>query len=294
MRRLALPLLIFFMAAALPSISRAEDVIFFRMAHNDGTVSFFNFNTPFVPPMVQEIALMTLRKPFYPNLIESEYYQLSITHGVLWEGEKVVQYDYTPLLPDRFRHVLWVTEDLSSVVKLEIYDNNNKLLYCAICLSQHIPANAPPPIKKPSEQRAHYFGFVNQHTETQPDGGMRMLFTDGLNRFSVFRTPIPGKPQRTGTEKVSESDNKSGSQAERLIVYGNYVYNENRDGFKYTVVGTIPFDKMEEMIDMLPASALKNKKTIKNKDLAADSIADNISNSSSDNVSDNVSGNISK
>lgn len=286
MMRLFLTLLFFCAVAVFPYLSYSEDLIFYRMAHNEGTVSFFNFNAPLAHPMMREIALRTLRKPFYPDLVESEYYQLSITRGVLWQGAKVIQYDYAPLSADRFRHVLWVTEDLALVVKLEIYDNDNKLLYHAVRLSQHRASGNPVPVRNSSEQRKHYFGFTNQYTDNFLDGGMRMLFSDGLNRFSLFRAPVPEKAQSAAAMKTQdETDNKTSSKTENLIVYGNYVYNENRNGFRYTVVGTIPFENMAEMIAIIA----DRENTVKNSAAPEDTAQDNVSDKDADSSSDDIS-----
>ncbi|MDR0453926.1 MAG: hypothetical protein LBH05_03840 [Deferribacteraceae bacterium] len=275
MKRFCLPLLFICMAAVLPSVSFAEDIIYYRMAHNDGAISFFSFNTPFVPTVVRDIALMILQKPFYPSLVKSEHYQLAITYGVLWQGVKTVQYDYTPLAADRFRHILWVTEDSDSVLNLEIYDNDNKLLYGAVYLSQQgrVSGKKPPPLKNSPEPQKYYFGFTHQYTEIMQDNVMRMFFSDGLNRFSLFRSSLPAKQQPTAMNKIlTESKRKDASKGEHLIAYGNYIYSENINGFRYTVVGTIPFDKMGEIVKIVA-----DEKTLKNKNAETDNLSDNMS-----------------
>ena len=242
MRRFSIPSFVICLVLVFSSASQAEDTIFYRMAHKGETISFFSFNAPLVPPVARDIALMTLNKPFYPNHVNSEYYQLSITRGIIWQGMKVIQYDYAPLTNDRFRHILWTTENPESVVMLEVYDNDNKLLYGAIRLSQRV-ASSSPSAKKTPEQHELYFGFAHQHTEVLKDGGIRLFFSDGLNKFSIFRSPIPAKAS-------AESNGKADFSKENLVLYGNYVYCESKNGFRYTVVGTIPFDKMAEMIDL--------------------------------------------
>ena len=111
-----------------------------------------------------------------------------------------------------------------------------------------------------------------------------MLFSDGLNRFSLFRSPVSEKSQPAAAVKTQdETDNKTQSKTEHLIVYGNYVYNENRNGFRYTVVGTIPFENMAEMVNIVT----DYENTVKNS-AAADKAPDNLSDKNADNSSDNT------
>jgi negative regulator of sigma E activity len=134
----------------------------------------------------------------------------------------------------------------SEIVKLEIYDIENKMMFCAICLECIHLQNAgrenqrSARAKRDKEEEKTYFaGFSIVHTERMQNGGIRTSYSDGLNRFSIFRTPI-------GAQKDSEP--------EKFIVYGNYVYNKDLGGFRYTVVGSVPFDKMVSMISAMGES----------------------------------------
>ncbi len=218
----------------------ADDSIFYKIAHKDGYISFLNVSNADADAdgqIVNEIASTIVNKPFYPEVIRSEYYDTQITCGIEWKGEDIVQYDYRPLKNDRFRHVFWVIKDTPSVVKLEIFDINGRLMYSAMVLDNDNNSEkhfAPPKIL-PAEDKG-YAGFVNIFTTKNPDTSTRMLFTDGLNRFSVFRAP---------------SDGTNDGEEERLIAYGNYIYSKNLAKFRYTVVGSIPFEKMEEIVNMM-------------------------------------------
>ncbi|MDR2884361.1 MAG: MucB/RseB C-terminal domain-containing protein [Deferribacteraceae bacterium] len=221
----------------IPTIGLSDEIIYYNINHNGESLSFFNMLGAPVPPMVQEISRRTLRKPFMPKRIDPNRYKVSIVQNITWQGMTVTQYDYKPVINDRFRHILWVLPDTNEIVKLEIYDANDKLIYCAICLEHDHSLQTNKTKEQPEERLTaeRFDGFVNVSKEEAADGYIRMLYSDGLNRFSVFRTPLK----------------EAKKEAERLVVYGNYLYNKDVGNFRYTVVGTIPYEKMEEFVNVL-------------------------------------------
>ena len=231
MRRILLALTML----ATPLTVNATDNIYFYMISDNKTYTFMNF-TPQVAPMMQDIAIMTLDRPFSSDLIHKDFYQLSITYGIVWNNFKAVQYDYKPLSDDRFRNVIWLTADKKAIIKVSIYDNAGRLIFDAICMNSPIPIKETPDalVRALSRNDFIYKGFALAHAEFGPNDTYKMLFSDGLNRFSVFKTLA------TKAEENRE-----------MIIYGNYVYNKIVGDYIYTAVGTIPYEIMEEVIEKL-------------------------------------------
>jgi negative regulator of sigma E activity len=133
-------------------------------------------------------------------------------------------------------------------MKLEIYDQENKLLFRGLDLDGMHAHNQKFDKQKPRVLKGGYFGFVNIHREKK-DGNMeRFLFTDGLSRFSVFRSP-PDKRRNS----------------EKLVVYGNYIYTVTTDNSSYTVVGSVPFSFMEDVVSKLDSNDKEFNTLINNK-----------------------------
>lgn len=228
---------VFVMLMLLASHVQADDeIIFFRIVNDNQTLSFTNYSINIVPPMVQDIAMRTMMQRFSPEMIAKDYYQLTINRNIIWQSQNITQYDYNPLSKDRFRHILWLTEDLCCIVKHEIYNHEGELMFMAISMDgqgMKLPENQEVAELKSDRM---YYGFANMHTEEGPEGTFKMLFTDGINRFSVFRALI---------------DKKNQDKTEKLIVYGNNIYNTSSENYRYTVVGGIPFERMEDIISIL-------------------------------------------
>lgn len=225
----------------LCTASYAAESIYFKIANDDGYINFLNVTDGSPQPMVNEIAVSIIKRSFTPSTVRGEYYDLSVSGGIQWKGAEMVQYDYNPRKKDRSRYVFWVDNVSGETLKLDIFDTGDTLLYSAIVLersaeSAEDPRIAPPPALKqlPPDVKG-YLGFVNVQTQRSENGTARMHFTDGLNRFTVFRAPSDGKEDA----------------GEKLVVYGNYVYNRNVAKFRYTVVGSIPFERMEEIVKMI-------------------------------------------
>lgn len=220
---------------ATPLTSFAAEKIYFNILSEGEIITFTNYGSPTVPPIVEEMAILTFAKPFSPELVRKEYYQLTINRGILWKGKKVIQYDYAPLIKDRFRNIFWITEDKKGLVKTEIFDTDDRLLFSAVTMNDSIALKPSSPSMAVSmnESLVNIFGFSNIYTEYRPGGSLRMTFTDGLNRFSIFRSAV---------------DIYSHEEPERVVMYGNYVFNKRIDRYQYTVVGSIPYYRMEEVV----------------------------------------------
>ena len=227
---LVLALFLFFSAEAF---CQDENLIFFRIVHENTVISFTNKPSPPVPPMVGAIAMRLFDQPFSTEMVDSAFYQVNVTRNVVWQGSHVIQYDYKPVASDRFRYVLWVAGK-ADVVKLEIYNTTGVMMFSGAYLDAgKLPGYSVPAFKKVEASKSFY-GFSLVRTEEKDDGSIRMLFSDGLNRFSVFR------------ERQTEA-----REPDTRVVYGNNVYNVTRNGYMYTVVGSIPYEKMEEMLELI-------------------------------------------
>jgi negative regulator of sigma E activity len=77
-----------------------------------------------------------------------------------------------------------------------------------------------------------YSGFAAVDVSPDKDGSFKMFFSDGLNRFSVFRRPA------AQNEKVDE----------KAVLYGNYIYSKIANGHVYTAVGTVPYSTMQDIV----------------------------------------------
>lgn len=229
------PFVALLLVLVAPLTLSAEERIYFQVLSGEETVSFTNQAVSGVHPVLKDVALRTFTKPFSPELVKSDYYQLTVNRGIVWNGENLIQYDYMPLMKDRFRNVFWFTADGSGLVKSEIYDNDGRLLFSATCMTNNMPVVPASSFVQLSmdESPLKFFGFANVYTESASDGTFRMTFTDGLNRFSLFRSLV--KP-------------KALKEQEKMVMYGNYVFNKIHGDYKYTVVGTIPYYKMEEVV----------------------------------------------
>jgi hypothetical protein len=217
----------------------AGDALSYKIADENGYLDYCGCNAVRSGYMrdggrAREIAAHIMQKSFSPESVRSQFYQVNTMRGIIWQGDEIVQYDYKPLGKERFRHVLWVGSEGSNIVKLEIYDNENNLLFRGLDLEGSERYKFDLKKRNPLPEGG-YFGFVNVHREKKGKDGERLLFTDGLSRFSVFRAP-PHRGKR-GTE--------------RLVVYGNYIYSVTTDNSSYTVVGSVPFSFMEDVVTKL-------------------------------------------
>ncbi|MGA1845968.1 hypothetical protein [Deferribacter abyssi] len=141
-------------------------------------------------------------------------------------------YEYTSVFNDRFNHVIWTYKD-NRIFKHEVYDLSNKLLYSyTVNLLKTDKL-----IKKPTKDCIgcyFYKGFKLVYNGKNPEGENQLFFSDGLNSFSVF--------WKKGVKEV---------QTIRKIVLGNYMFRSYYRGYIFTVVGTIPYFEMENVVKYL-------------------------------------------
>jgi sigma-E factor negative regulatory protein RseB len=140
------------------------------------------------------------------------------------------------LLPDRFRHVLLVDEKWDQILRREVYDPDGKLIYAYSFEDRD--GELKPVIERPqpalSAGRDEFPGFRAVFKKELDDGTIQTLYSDGLNKFSVF---------------ISKTEAQIKDSAR--ILYGNYVYRKKVGDILYTVVGTIPFPQMEKVVARL-------------------------------------------
>lgn len=239
--------LVILFVMAVQISANAGSSIYFHIVNDNKSYTFMNIgSSTIVSTTIRDVAMLMLDKPFDADMVDKNYYQVSITHGISWNNEKVTQYDYKALAGDRFRNIFWLTPDKKFIVKYAIIDTNNNIMFDAICMDKGIPLRAPSEKLEEamSSGNISYKGFINVRTETGAGGMLKMLFSDGLNQISVFRSPMNPK------EKY---ENK------QLILYGNYVLNKIIGDFNYTAVGTLPFNIMEELVGVVDKKAKNNE-----------------------------------
>ena len=235
--------LILFIISILLDVAFAEK-IFFKIAVDDKHYSIFEYSD--TNNIVDEIHFVLGKfqtNIFELNKIKKDFYNILKRPDIKYDGKKLNVYELSPILKDRFVNVLWVCENL--VVRKEVYDLNGKLLY-SYGHSLSIPDNFNDIFVKNSEVQEHmdnntitYKGFDLKLLKKLDNNSLHMLFSDGLNNFSIFITTPP----------INSSEIKK-------IVFGNYVFSKNYDNSTYTVVGTIPFEEMENAINFVKKVSL--------------------------------------
>ncbi len=218
----------------------AKEMIFYKYAEGDGYSVLVASADEAVPGLSARdvIARKMTAASFSLEDVPSDYYSVKATSGIAFYGENVTQYEITPLTGDRFSHVVWL-DGGGNLIKTEIYDGAEKLMF-AFSSFDFGRASKPAPTKHKhaeSAGRPFFKGFAHIMTKRLPDGVTHLMFTDGLNRFSVFINP---HPDDSGT--VSK------------IVYGNYLMSKVVSGVEYTVIGSVPYSTMEEFIKVLNGS----------------------------------------
>lgn len=214
--------------------------IFFKIAINDDSYQSFVVSDYAMRHSKLHLLATRMRQRFFdPASLSREFYQVTIREGFTLLGRDVRQYDLSPVLKDRFRHVLWVTTDTNLIVRREVYDLSDKLIF-TYGYVHDLPAYADnTPVSSPESRGGDvYKGFAQIEEKETEAGTDHQLFSDGLNKFSVFLRP-----------RTAEAD-----ILEKKIVYGNYVLRGAKGSTEYTVVGTIPFAEMEVWVNRLAGS----------------------------------------
>lgn len=221
----------------VPFLSYGETKVFFKIAVDERAYSSFLLTeTGMGDSSLHSLASRLKEMHFEPDKIQKDYYNIRVEYGMQYNGRDVAQYDIRPLLPDRFRHILLVDEKWEHIIRREVFDTNGKLIYSYSYEDKR--DELKPTVSKPSPSansgREEFPGFRLTSRKVLPDGTIHTLYTDGLNKFSVF---------------INETDQNVSDSAR--ILYGNYVYRKKIGGKLYTVVGTIPFPQMEKVVARL-------------------------------------------
>ncbi len=237
--------------------SYADDMIFYKYA--DG-----NAYSVFVAPSSDKslsvsardvIAKLIVNFTFMLDNISKDYYNINITKDIVYFGEDVTQYDIIPVSKDRFRHIIWI-DSQNNPIKTEIFDNNNKLMIAFSNVDFHGKNKSYEDIKFDfKNEKPFYKGFYHIYSKVMRNGVNHLIFSDGINKFSLF---IDYNTKDTGS--ISK------------IVYGNYLYSKVISGVEYTIVGSIPYEIMNEVIEVVSSNNSEVSKLIK----AGSKISENI------------------
>lgn len=179
--------------------------------------------------------------------IRRDFYQVNIKYGMTYMKVPIKIYELNPAFNDRFIHILWVVDDF--IIRREIYNLNKKLM------SAHGYVDGLPDIiiERKKKQLSHgekylsanfdlapfeYRGFKVMYAKKSMDGIKHILFSDGLNKFSVFVQKIP-------------VDYVEGVSEVKRIIMGNNIMRGKINNELFTVVGTIPFTEMQEVMSFV-------------------------------------------
>jgi len=220
----------------------ADQQVYFKIAVNEKDYSTFLTDRISTKRTTLHYLATRMREPFFkPNDLSRDFYEIKVTSGMKYFDRKVVQYDIIPKYKDRFRHLIMVSEIEGAVIRKEVYDADNKLVFAFTDLDSKRSFERPKPEKIRYKKDDNSFkGFEKISDRSMKDGTKHLVFTDGLNRFSVFK-------KRANVE----------THEKRRILYGNYVLRKKVDRHVYTVVGTIPFSEMEKVVAVYAGSKEK-------------------------------------
>lgn len=169
--------------------------------------------------------------------MDTNFYQIAINRGAVFLNNKIIVYELNPTFNDRFKHVIWVTEN-NVIVRKEVYDLKGKLMF------SYGYVDEIPDIKKrrlENKKKSYDNDICSEVTEFRgfkvigcryiDDNTKHVVYSDGLNKFSVF---------------IDENNGKTIDK--KKVVLGNYVYRKSIGNKVYTAVGLIPFDTMDMVI----------------------------------------------
>lgn len=216
-----------------------SDMIFYKYADGDGYSMYISADgkNPENPSARDAIAKRLQGAKFSIANISKDYYEISITPNIKFFGEDITQYSVEPISKDRFSHIVWIS-NCGALIKTEVYDTNKRLVFAFSGVNFGARESVSPDRSErnfESENAKHFYkGYSHAFTKLMPGGVLHIVFADGINKFSVFLNPHP-----TGDGAVSK------------IVYGNYLLSKVVSGVEYTVVGSVPYPFMEEIIGVI-------------------------------------------
>lgn len=219
-------------------VSYAGEQVYFKIAINDSTYStFLNDNVGIEKPTASYLASKMRDQKFTLSEIDKAYYDVTNVTQMRFAGREVTQYDIRPKYGDRFRQVLLVGNSDGYIIHKDIYDVSGKLIFSFTSLEPEKKE------EKPEMQGSASAGFSKSKapclkgfcvvgSRILKDGTRHIMLSDGLNKFSIF------------VKKISADVPPS-----RRIIYGNYVLRKKAGDTLFTLVGTVPFNEMEFMVE---------------------------------------------
>ena len=217
------------------SIFALKSTLYFKIALDEQTY-YENVLSDFdsVDNKLQYLAVKLIEKTLDLEDIDSDYYQINIYYNVRFLDETLNVYNFVPIFNDRFRHVVWVKGNL--VIREEVYDLFDKLLYSYAFLNYDDREEKIRKIYRKVQVDtvpvSYYKGFNAIYIKTE-NNIMHVLYSDGLNRFSIFKKKYK--------KKLLE---------ENRVIFGNYVYRITEKGYIYAVIGTVPFNEMKRFLNI--------------------------------------------
>jgi sigma-E factor negative regulatory protein RseB len=230
-------ILLFCLVGFVGSAYSAEQV-YFKIAVNENEYStFLTDRISTQKETLQLLAAKMRQELFHPDHLNHDYYHVHISSGIKYFDRSVVQYDIVPIYGDRFRHLVMVDEKNGYVVRKEVYDDNNKLVFSFTSLDETGEEMPPQVSGAAASEPMHEFynGFYLIADRELKDGTKHIILSDGINKFSVFRKKV------SSFEPVKQE----------RVLYGNYIFRKIVGKELYTAVGTLPFKDMEHFIDKI-------------------------------------------
>ena len=169
------------------------------------------------------------------NTFKSNFYQINIKKNIKVLNKKISSFEISPVMNDRFKHIIWLYKN-NIIVRHEIYDLKGMLLYSFGYLNS-FPEHKKSMVNIRKKHGAtnsvnnKYKGFVLIYKRAIDNTVTHMLYSDGLNRFSLFEKKVYGK-----------------TRDYQKIMFGNYVLSKKHKNNLYIVIGTIPYDQMQEFL----------------------------------------------
>jgi len=225
----------FVLAFLLLVYSSADAGFFFKIAVDNSSYSSFVLKSLKNTEIHTHFIIQKIKENYFDiSSVDKNYYQVSIKRGVSLFNKKLLLYELTPTFSDRFKHVIWVTDD-NIVVRKEVYNLDNKLMlsYGYVDELPKMEKGPPAALNKGAgcDRSLSFRGFELSGCKSIDKNTKHLVFSDGLNKFSVF------------VDKDVEVKN-----IRKKVIMGNYVYRRSLAGHTYTVVGSVPFKIMKDVI----------------------------------------------
>jgi len=225
----------FVLAFLLLVYSYANAGFFFKIAVDNSSYSSFILKSLESAEIHTHFIIQKIRENYFDiSSVDKNYYQVSIERGVSLFNKNLILYELTPTFSDRFKHAIWVTDD-NIVVRKEVYDLDGKLMLSYGYVDELPKEESGPPAglnkNGKCDKSLNFRGFELYGCKRIDKNTQHLVFSDGLNKFSVF-----------------VDKNVEVKKLRKKVIMGNYVYRKSFEGHTYTVVGSIPFKIMNDVI----------------------------------------------